>query len=100
MITWKYTGDYVMAKMSHSYEFLVMQLKRITRHEKVVIRISPGNEITVPIRVNRLTFIDKTGTEYNTYLDQVNFILPEQTIPTCNIYKLMEIEEGDYVDET
>lgn len=99
MITWKYTNSKVMAKMGFLYEFITVQLKHITRHEKIVVKNNFGHKIEISIRVNKLTFIDETGTEYNTYLSQVDFILPCYAIPPKNIYELMNAESGDYVDE-
>lgn len=100
MITWKATGRPVRAKMSYTYEFLELELKQITRHEKVVVKISEGCEMTVPVKVNRLTFEDGTGTRYNSYEKHVDWVLPKDVMPTKNIYHLMNIEASDYLDET
>lgn len=100
MITWKDTGEPVRARMSYTYEFMEFELKKITRHENVVVRISEGNEISIPVKVNRLTFEDGTGTQYNSYEKHVKWILPENITPTKNIYHLMDIEKSDYQDET
>jgi len=100
MITWKANGEKVMAKMGYTFEFLEFQLVRITRHKKMIVRIGPDHQVTVPVRVNRLTFVDSSGTEYNTYLDKVKFVLPDFVTPVSNVYKLMNIGEGDYIDAT
>ena len=100
MITWKHTGKPVKANMSYQYEFLQFELKEITRHEVFVINVSEGKQISIPVKVNRLTFEDKTGTRYNTYEKYVEWVLPDNVVPTKNIYHLMNIEESDYTDET
>ncbi|MBN2796216.1 MAG: hypothetical protein JXR88_12470 [Clostridia bacterium] len=100
MITWKYTGEPVRAKMGYSFDFLEMKLFKITRHKSIIIKIDDFTEKSVTVKLNRLTFLDKTGTQYHTYIRHIEFIMPDQTIPTENIYKLMNIEDGDYTDET
>lgn len=100
MITWKHTGEAVKAKLGYTFGFMEAQLVKITRHQKMVIKIQDHEEKSISVKVNRLTFKDRTGTQYHTYIKFIDFILPEHVVPTNNIYKLMNIEDGDYIDET
>jgi len=78
MITWL-NGKPVMAKMSHNFESLEMQLSRFNPKTK------------------QLEFIDKHGFKYYTNVKNVEFIdMPEDKVE--KISDLMIYSDGDYFE--